>query len=469
MSFRQAPLLSDDAARSEKHDGAIVSLESLLRSDLDFHGDESNYATHNFHSFPAKFPPQLPAKFISGLTDPGDVVLDPMLGSGTTLVEAYLSNRQGIGFDIDPLALRIAKVKTTPLKKALVAQTAQFVVKQARLKLETGRAELDESLATRWTGKTKDFVDYWFAKETQRELLALIQGIETIEDAGLRTFLEVTFSAVIITKNGGVSLALDLAHTRPHRAKVIYGSNGTLVLNEGIREDQPQGRLQILTKRLRPAVDEFERRAMRNVASLPTPDESHHAASVQMGDAQNLPLEDKSVDLIVTSPPYASNAIDYMRAHKFSLVWFKETVETLGQKRGEYIGGESTTDFKFEPLPPKTERLVLEIAQKDAHKGNALRRYYSEMTCVLSEMYRVLRSGKSAIVVVGSSVMRGRNTETHLCLKEIGETFGLQVPLVGVRNLDRNRRMLPAGMSIDRESQIQQRMHEEYVIGFQKL
>ena len=76
-------------------------LISLLSQDLDFHGSDSGYATHNFHSFPAKFPPQLPRKFINGLTNPGDVVLDPMVGSGTTIVEASLAGRQGIGFDIE--------------------------------------------------------------------------------------------------------------------------------------------------------------------------------------------------------------------------------------------------------------------------------------------------------------------------------------------------------------------------------
>lgn len=35
-------------------------LASLLRQDLDFHSKASNYASHNFHSFPAKFPPKLP-------------------------------------------------------------------------------------------------------------------------------------------------------------------------------------------------------------------------------------------------------------------------------------------------------------------------------------------------------------------------------------------------------------------------
>ena len=70
-------------------------LRVLLSGDLDFHGKSSAYASHNFYAFPAKFPPQLPRKFIEGLTEPGDIVLDPMVGSGTTIVEAFLAGRRG--------------------------------------------------------------------------------------------------------------------------------------------------------------------------------------------------------------------------------------------------------------------------------------------------------------------------------------------------------------------------------------
>ena len=91
-------------------------LLNLLSGDLDFHDQNNTNTLHNFHSFPAKFPSQLPGRCIQVLTDPNDRVLDPMAGSGTTVLEAFLSGRHGIGFDIDPLALLITRVKTTPLR-----------------------------------------------------------------------------------------------------------------------------------------------------------------------------------------------------------------------------------------------------------------------------------------------------------------------------------------------------------------
>ncbi len=73
------------------------ALAELLSPDLDFHDQASNYASHAIHAFAAKFPPQLPSIFIEGLTKEGEIVLDPMMGSGTAIVEAFLCGRRAIG------------------------------------------------------------------------------------------------------------------------------------------------------------------------------------------------------------------------------------------------------------------------------------------------------------------------------------------------------------------------------------
>jgi DNA modification methylase len=480
MSIRQPELMTRDVVGGERT--SLEKLATLLSQDLDFHGEDSGYASHNIHSFPAKFPPQLPRKFIEGLTTPGDVVLDPMMGSGTTVLEAYLSGRHGVGFDIDPLAFMLTKAKVTPLNARLIAQVGGKILEQAQLAAREQRHELVRELENRWDSKTRDFIDYWFAPETQIDLLALMTEIEQIEDAELRTFFALAFSAIIITKSGGVSLAFDLAHTRPHRAKVVIGTSGEVILGSKLAGSSSR-RVRFLTKTLRSPFREFEKRVEQNLSGLREsnsdgvqpyleglfePEPGRIEPHIALGNAQGLPLDDDSIDLIVTSPPYASNAIDYMRAHKFSLAWMGYPVDELGQKRREYIGGEAVTGFDFEDLPDKTRQVVADISDRDEKKSRVLRRYFSEMARTLREMFRVLRPGKAAIVVVGSSVMRGRNTETHTCLAEIGRQIGFEIPGIGVRNLDRNRRMMPAGSELDLESQIQQRMHEEYVIGFYK-
>ena len=223
-----------------------------------------------------------------------------------------------------------------------------------------------------------------------------------------------------------------------------------------------------MSQKLKPAIDEFDKRVQTNLSGLFPLQQILLPAYILFGNAQNLPLADNLVDLIVTSPPYASNAIDYMRAHKFSLTWMGYPIDDLSEKRKEYIGGEAILNASLEPLPEYSARVVAEISTLDLRKGKVLHYYFSDMSRVLREMYRVLKPGKAALVVVGTSEMRGRDTETQTCLAEIGQMHGFQVPAIGLRSLDRDRRMMPAGGNIDRESQIQKRMHEEYIIGFYK-
>ncbi|MCD6554447.1 MAG: site-specific DNA-methyltransferase [Anaerolineae bacterium] len=417
-------------------------LRALLSSDLDFHGKSSAYASHNLHAFPAKFPPQLPRKFIEGLTEPGDVVLDPMVGSGTTIVEAFLAGRRGIGFDIDPMALRLCKVKVTPLSLGETAVAGNRVLYCAQKSLQQDVAELRRELNARFGEAEREFIDYWFLPSTQLELMALIREIERVQDPNIREFLELAFSAIIITKSGGVSRARDLAHTRPHR----------------VQDKAP-----------RSALDEYRKRLSKNLESLTTLARGSGVIGVFCGNAQELPLRDQVVDLIVTSPPYAANAIDYMRAHKFSLVWFGHPLGSLSQLRREYIGHDAVTGVEYVVLPDSARQVVSSLARVDPKKAKVLHRYYSEMTRCLSEMVRVLKPGKAAIVVVGSSTMRGLDTRTDVCLGEIGKQVGFELVGIAVRKLDRDKRMMPARRThSSNRSQIEERMHEEYVIGFLK-
>jgi DNA modification methylase len=410
---------------------------------LGFHGQSSNYLSHDFHAFPAKFPPQIPHLFIEALTHPEQTVLDPMMGSGTTILEACRMGRSAIGFDIDPLALMLCQTKVSPLDIEKVLEYKYTVLKTAS-ELATEQQEgLRRSVAERLDSKTQDFVGYWFSPETQVELEALRQAISAIPEERTRSFFELSLSAIIITKSGGVSLARDLAHTRPHKD---------------------------IEKSPRSALLEFRKRLDKNVRSL---QELNHVipnarARLQYANAQSMPLEDNSIDLIVTSPPYAANAIDYMRAHKFSLIWFGHKIEELSLLRKQYIGGEAVNEIEFLPMPARPTSIIARIGEEDQKKSRVLHRYYSEMQRVLVEMHRVLKPETAAIVVVGTSTMRGIDTETQNCLGDIGAEVGFEVVDIAVRQLDRDKRMMPARKNGHRATQIEERMHEEYVIGFYK-
>jgi DNA modification methylase len=433
------PPSSETLTRFQQELSKKERLVTLLEGELNFHGENSSYASHDVHAFAAKFPPQLPRAFIRGLTSPGDVVLDPMMGSGTTIVEALLEGRQGLGLDIDPLALRLSRVKTLPLDTDNLRDAGNKVISRANTLLSNGKT-IEQKLSQQFDERTKAFVDYWFLPATQRELMALVLAIQNVADTATRRFLELTFSSVIITKSGGVSRARDLAHSRPHLDK---------------------------TKTPKNALEQFSLRLRKNLASIAQLKMNGAITIPLAGDARSMPMADSCVDLIVTSPPYA-NAIDYMRAHKFSLVWLGESIADLSTLRAEYIGSERIGRVQYTTLPDKPEHIIQQLTEHDSSKAAILRKYFVEMQSTFVEMYRVLRSNSAAIVVVGTSVMRGIDVQTHDCLADIAAAVGFDVVGVVQRVLDRNKRMMPARFGKKTDSMIEQRMHEEYVLGLLK-
>jgi hypothetical protein len=83
--------------------------------------------THNFYRYPARFSPKLVRAAIEAFTEPGDLVLDPFVGGGTTLVEAMASGRHAVGADISSLATFVSEVKTTILSDAELARLSRWV------------------------------------------------------------------------------------------------------------------------------------------------------------------------------------------------------------------------------------------------------------------------------------------------------------------------------------------------------
>jgi DNA modification methylase len=374
-----------------------------------------------------------------------------MMGSGTTVLEAAIAGRQAVGYDIDPLSLNLCKVKTSQIQNIDLENLLAEIILNAR-KLEISK-EVEDAIGSRFDQKTKEFIDYWFQPKTQRELMALVLSIEKVvrvvddklSDA-VRDFFILAFSSIIVTKSGGVSVARDLAHGRPHR----------------VNDKSPKN-----------AIEQFQTRALKNKKGVEYLNGLKLGkVALKFGDARDLKglQPSESVNLVVTSPPYA-NAIDYMRAHKFSLVWLGKPVEELSRLRSTYIGSERTgKGGEQDSLPLSVEKIIERLAEKDKKQSQVLKKYFLEMQNVLQEMHRVLKPDSAAIVVVGSSTMRGMDVMTHQCLADIAARLDEPFEVVGVvpRRLDRNKRMMPARFGRKSDSMIEQRMHEEYVIGLYK-
>jgi DNA modification methylase len=73
--------------------------------------------THGLYRYPARFSPELAAAAVEAFTRPGEVVLDPFVGGGTSAVESLVRGRRFVGFDINPIAVLLTQVKTDPLAK----------------------------------------------------------------------------------------------------------------------------------------------------------------------------------------------------------------------------------------------------------------------------------------------------------------------------------------------------------------
>jgi len=74
--------------------------------------------THSFYKYPARFSPSFARQMILAFSKPGDLVFDPFMGGGTTLVEACALGRKAIGSDINSLGVFLAETKTSVFSRA---------------------------------------------------------------------------------------------------------------------------------------------------------------------------------------------------------------------------------------------------------------------------------------------------------------------------------------------------------------
>lgn len=112
-------------------DGKITS------EDWNFTKAGTSYLTHGLHDYPARMIPQIAQRLIDRYTPNKGKIIDPFCGSGTTLVEAQLADRQALGNDINPFAVLLSKVKATAIdfkKKGFDANSFFLVFKTSMLK-----------------------------------------------------------------------------------------------------------------------------------------------------------------------------------------------------------------------------------------------------------------------------------------------------------------------------------------------
>ena len=394
---------------------------------------------NSVHPFPARMAPDIALDAVTEHRAPL-CVLDPMSGSGTVLAIARSKGHRAIGIDIDPLAVLISRVWTTAIDSGEVRERATEVLVRARdvfSSLRTRHAYPEDS-----DDETKRFVRYWFDDYARRQLAALAMIICDIQDNAIREALWCAFSRLIITKQSGASLAMDLSHSRPHRT---------------FRRAPVKPFRKFLS-----AVDRVVDSCIESGKPSIGP-----AVVVREGDARNLVLDNDSVDLVLTSPPYL-NAIDYFRCSKFSLIWMGYSIGDLRRLRsitvGTEIGKDAGDDYELQKifadlkLKPKLRR----------RQEMVLMRYIDDMRRSMREAARVLKHNGCAVYVIGENTIRGTFIPNSSIIEALAQIAGLRCTARHSRELPANRRYLPPPSRQYESTALNGRMRREVIITFKK-
>lgn len=394
------------------------------------------------HPFPARMAPGIAFDAL-GENQPPLRVLDPMSGSGTVVAVARSQGHKAFGVDLDPLAVLLAGVWTRAIDPIEIVDKASEVLVRARSEFK--KITVADAYPAQSDDKTREFIRYWFDPYTRCQLAALSQTISRIHNGAVREALWCGFSRLIISKQAGASLAMDLPHSRPHK---IFARAPIKPFN-----------------RFLSAVDVVVSNCPKKGAKSIGP-----AATVYHGDARNLKFANCSIDLILTSPPYL-NAIDYMRCSKFSLVWMGYSIDELQKLRSECVGAEP---LLAEALATDWIAILIEhlrLSPKLSGRSYAmLARYIWDVHKALKEGARVLCKGGKAVYVIGNSTTRGTFIRNSSILKAVAERCGLELVSEHKRTLPANRRYLPPpARQVEKRGQIESRLRQEIVVSFSKL
>lgn len=343
-------------------------MKTLRDIGFDFEGEDTSYLTHSFHPYPAKFPPQLPKKILSGFSKQGETVLDPFCGSGTTLVEARLQGIHSVGVDINGLACLLSKVKSTPLS-----------LKQSRLVEQVFQIIADESF--RWKmGKRRvvklpkiEGLSHWFQLNVAEEMAFIQEKIWEVCDEDVKDFLKIVLSSIIV------------------RVSNQESDTRFAAINKNIGDDFTFSLFLEKGREFHQRMKDFSKQAKGDTT-----------VQVHNADSRQLPfLKAESFDLIITSPPYA-NTYDYYLYHKFRKRWLEIDVQfaqynEIGSRR------------EFSSLKKQPQKWVEDLQQ-----------------CFV-EMARLLKAKRLAFIVIGDSVIQKQPLRMDEVISDFAPRVGFKV------------------------------------------
>jgi len=347
--------------------------------------------THGLHRFAAKFVPQVPAWALDSFASPRSVVVDPFMGSGTTLVEGVLRGGTTIGVDVDPLARMIARAKVTAVDHDRIAALGCELAGRWREPAARPAAPMPDVAR----------FGHWFAAPQWAWVQSLRDAILALDcNDGERTFLLVVFSSILRS----VSNADDQSHKT-----YVSGTLG---------------------KRPPAVADVFWRSFHRAVAGLADLNRKRHSEAVTAipddADATRLGLPPAGVDLAVTSPPYL-DSVDYPYNMMVEYFWLGPLLGVADRRafnalRRRPIGAKRPAEVAA--LPPGLGGLVPLDAMPPARRAAATT-YFALMERHFAALAEALRPGGRAVFVVGNSQTLAGMVPVHDALVRLAAAAGL--------------------------------------------
>lgn len=331
--------------------------QSELRDlNWDFAGEAGDDAISSSHWYPARYIRQVPGILIGYFSEPGDLVLDPFCGSGTTLVEALGAGRSSIGIDTNPIATLMTRAKFNRADSHALTAYAKMILRRATDSVMSNRAESDGS-----TDKAHEERCFWFAGRTVQELESLWAAIQASPDECQEVALA-CFSAIlraVCSQDKHWGWICD--NVRPR--ELIYRDALGAFVRKFTQFLDVLNEMTVLRERGRVT-------AGRDL----TTQILTGRCETELGS-----IDSAAVDLVVTSPPYYG-VTDYIRSQRLSFLWFQHDIDRIKQE-------ESGARFK-------------------RFRKDALRGYMADMGGSFAEIARVLRPGKVCAVVLGESPSR---------------------------------------------------------------
>ena len=329
-------------------------------------------AAHSLHevSYRACFKPQLPRFFIDRFTTPGDVVYDPFMGRGTTVLEAALAGRTPAGCDINPLSAMLAQPRLSP-------PTPEEV--------ERRLVEIDLSLALSYPRELEVF----YHPDTLREICALREYLLARDRSGSLDGIDRWIRMVAVNRLTGHSPGFFSVYTLPPNQATSIDAQARI--NARRKQVPPRRNVRDLivakTRSLLADCDAATRAALLRSANR---------AMLLTRPARSTPqLKANSVSLVVTSPPFL-DVVDYAGDN-----WL----------RGWFCGID-------------TSAVEISMHRKVAEWQGA-------MTSVFRELARVLRPGGHVAFEVGE--VRNGKVKLEEAVLPCGVASGLE-PLLVVIN-----------------------------------